>query len=259
VIDQAAAGPSSPTIGYRLRFVSDAALPDPQVPPATLPASPDASSPPSGSPSSPRGPAPEAKRPAWAPLTLAAFVGLVICSNAATAVWANWVNSNPEGLLLLSSRNRYLALTLAAGVSLPAYAIIAFLRIGVAFVVCHLIGRAYAGEVIGWFKRYLGFTDESVDAFDRGFEKAEWALIPLFAGSNLVAALSGVRQTPPVRLAMLLSVGIAGRLVLMWWLARTFENQLVDFLEWVARYQWWVVGASVALVVLVNMRNLRRR
>lgn len=197
-------------------------------------------------------------RPAWAPLTLAAFVVLVICSNIASAVWARWVNTNPEGLLLLSSRNRYLALTLAAGVSLPFYVAIGFLRVGVAFVVCHLVGRAYRDDVMGWFTKYLGLTKESLDAFDRGFEKAEWALIPFFAGSNIVAALSGVKQTPPAKLLALLAVGIAGRLTLMWWLARTFEDQLVDFLEWLQRYQWWAVGASIGLVVLVNARNLRR-
>ena len=197
-------------------------------------------------------------RPAWAPLALAAFVGLVICSNIASAVWARWVNTNPEGLLLLSSRNRYLALTLAAGVSLPFYVVIGFLRVGAAFVVCHLVGRAYRDDVMGWFTKYLGLTKESLDAFDRGFEKAEWALIPFFAGSNIVAALSGVKRTPPAKLIALLAVGIAGRLTLMWWLARTFEDQLVDFLEWLQRYQWWAVGASVGLVVLVNARNLRR-
>ncbi len=72
-----------------------------------------------------------------------------------------------------------------------------------------------------------------------------------------MAALSGVHRTPPVRLAVLLSIGIAGRLALMWWLARTFEAQLVDFLEWLQRYQWWAVGISIGLVVLVNLRNLR--
>jgi hypothetical protein len=199
------------------------------------------------------------ERPSWGPFMLAAFVALVVCTNIATAVWARWVDTQPEALLALSARNRYLALTLAAGISLPAYAVIAAARITAAFVVCHLIGRAYAGEVIGWFKRYLGFTEESVDAFDRGFSKAEWVLVPIFAGSNLVAALSGIHRTPPARLAGLLAVGLAGRLLLMWWLARTFEDQLVDFLQWVARYQWWVVGISVVFVVLVNLKNLRRR
>jgi hypothetical protein len=53
-------------------------------------------------------------RPFWAPVPLVLFVGLVICTNVANAVWARWVDTNPEGLLLLSSRNRYLALTLAS-------------------------------------------------------------------------------------------------------------------------------------------------
>ena len=44
----------------------------------------------------------------------------------------------------------------------------------------------------------------------------------------------------------------------MWWLAKTFESQLLDILEFVQRYQWWVVGLSIAAVVLINVRNLRR-
>jgi len=196
-------------------------------------------------------------RPSWAPLTLVAFVLLVIATNAASAVWARWVDTNPEGLLVLSSRNRYLALTLAAGVPVGTYVVIAFLRIGAAFAVCHMIGRAYHDDAIGWFRKYLGVSQDAVDTFNRGFSKAEWFLIPFFAGSNIVAALSGVHRTPPVRLVVLLSIGIAGRLAMMWWLARTFEAQLVDFLEWLQRYQWWAVGISIAIVVLVNLRNFR--
>jgi hypothetical protein len=196
-------------------------------------------------------------RPSWAPLTLVAFVALVIATNVASGVWARWVDTNPEALLALSSRNRYLALTLAAGVPVWVYVVIGFLRIGTAFVVCHLIGRAYHDDAIGWFRKYLGVSSEAITTFNNGFSKAEWFLIPFFAGSNIVAALSGVHRTPPVRLAALLSIGIAARLALMWWLARTFESQLVDFLGWLQRYQWWAVGISIALVVVVNLRNLR--
>jgi hypothetical protein len=196
-------------------------------------------------------------RPAWAPLTLVAFVLLVIATNVATAVWARWIDTNPEGLLLLSSRNRYLALALAAGVPLGLYAAIGFARIGAAFAVCHMIGRAYHDDAIGWFRKYLGVRPDSIDSFNRGFGKAEWFLIPFFAGSNIVAALSGVHRTPPLRLGVLLSIGIGLRLALFWLLARTFEIQLVSFLEWLQRYQWWAVGTSIALVVVVNLRNFR--
>jgi len=196
-------------------------------------------------------------RPVWAPLTLIAFVVLVICSNIASGVWARWVDTNPEGLLMLSSRNRYLALTLAADIPLSSYIVIGSLRIALAFVVCYLIGRAYHDDAIGWFTKYLGVTPEAIDGFNRGFALAEWALIPFFAGSNIVAALSGVHRTPPFKLAALLSVGIAGRLALMWWLARTFEAQLVDFLELLQRYQWWAVGISIVFVLAMNFRNFR--
>ena len=110
----------------------------------------------------------------------------------------------------------------------------------------------------------LGKVSHSADprearSQDRGFEKAEWALIPIFSGSNIVAVLTGVRRTPVRKLVLLLSIGIAGRLALMWWLARFFDDELESFLRFTTRYQWWVLGLSIGTVVLVNLRNLRRR
>lgn len=195
--------------------------------------------------------------PAWGPLVLVSFVGLVIASNIATAVWARWIETNPEGLLMLSSRNRYLALTLAAGIGVWAYAIIASIRLAVAFVVCHLIGRGYRTQALNWFTRYLGMTPSGLDGFQRVYERAKWVVIPFFVGSNIVGVISGIQRTPPGRLAALLAVGLAARLALFWWLARVFEAPLLDFLDLVQRYQWWVVGLSIAAVVLINGRNFR--
>jgi hypothetical protein len=189
---------------------------------------------------------------------LVAFVGLVICTNVANVVWATWADDNPAGLIALSSRQRYLVLAVAGGISPLAFAIIGAARIAIAFVVCHLIGRAYREQALTWFTRYLGFTDEALDTYNRGFSAAEIGLIPFFAGSNIVAVLTGIHRTPPVRLAVLLAVGIAGRLVLMWYLAKTFEDQLLDALRFTGRYQWWVLGLSLAIVLAVNFRNFRR-
>ena len=187
-------------------------------------------------------------RPAWAPLTLVAFVALVICTNIASAVWAKWVNTNPSGLLILSSRNRYLALTLASGVPLGSFVLIATTRIAAAFVVCHMIGRAYHDDAHRLVHEVPRCHHRSRStAFNRGFAKAEWAIIPFFVGSNIVAALSGVHRTPPAKLAGLLAIGIAGRLLLIWWMARTFEDQLVTILEWLRE------------VPVVGRRHLDRR
>lgn len=197
------------------------------------------------------------ERPRWAPLTLAAFVLLVAGTNIAGIAWARLVTDDPALLLMLSSRNRYLALALGADLGGIPYWIIGSLRIAAAFVVCHLIGRAYHATALNWFTRYLGVQPQALDGFRRAYERAEWIVVPFFVGSNLVAALSGVQRTSARRLAALLAVGIAARLVLIQWMAAVFDQQLTDFLTWLQRYSWWAVGISFAIVLVVNMRHLR--
>jgi hypothetical protein len=185
-------------------------------------------------------------------------VGLVVCTNVANAVWAGWVDDHPARLLALSSRQRYLVFTVSSDIGVVPYALIGAARLAAAFVVCHLVGRAYRGDVLRLFTRYLGLTPEAIDAYHRGLDRAEIVVVPFFVGSNLIAALTGIRRTPPGRLAVLLAAGIAVRLALMWWLAKAFEDPLKDVLRWVDRYDRWVILASVALVVAVNVRNFRR-
>ncbi len=196
--------------------------------------------------------------PRWAPLALIAFVGLVLCSNAANIVWSDWAEEHPAALLALSSRQRYLVLSVAGGISPLAYVVVATTRLAAAFVVCHLIGRAYHDQALTWMTRYLGQTPEGIAAFQRGFTTAEIFLIPFFAGSNIVAVLSGIHRTSAARLATLLAIGLAGRLALMWWLAQSFEEELLDVLKFLQRYQWWAIGLSVLVVVYVNARYVRR-
>jgi membrane protein DedA with SNARE-associated domain len=197
-------------------------------------------------------------RPWWAPLTIVAFVALVICTNVANAVWARWVDTNPAALLALSSRQRYLALSVPGGIGVIPYVMIGTLRIAAAFVVCHLAGRAYRDDLLRLFTRYLGLTPEALDAYHQALDKAEIAVIPFFVGSNIVAVLTGIRRTHPLKLAVLLAIGIAGRLALIWWLAKAFEEPLEDFLHVVQRFQWWIVIVSIVAVVLINVRNYRR-
>src|SRR5207237_586311 len=152
------------------------------------------------------------KPPPWAPLTLVAFIALVVCTNAANVVWASWADDHPAALMELSSRQRYLILAVAGGISPFWYAVIGFVRIAVAFLVCHMVGRAYRDQALSWFTRYLGVRRSQLDSMNRGFSAAEIGLIPFFAGSNIVAVLTGVHRTRPAKLAVLLTIGIAGRL-----------------------------------------------
>lgn len=199
------------------------------------------------------------RRPAWAPWSLAAFATLVTAGNIAGIFWARIVDSSPALLIALSSRNRWLALALGAELDPVAYWIIAPLRLAAAYAICHLIGRAYHATALNWFTRYLGVKPSALDSFRRGFERADWVVVPFFAGSNIVAALTGVQRMATARLVVLLSIGIVGRLALIHWLSHVFADELDAVLGWVQRYSWWLVGASVIAAVLLNTSNIRRR
>ena len=82
--------------------------------------------------------------PIWGFAAVAAFVALVVCGYVATAVAPTWANSNPEGLLALNARIRHLLLAVGGGIEWWPYLLVGGLRLALAFVVCHLIGRAFS-------------------------------------------------------------------------------------------------------------------
>jgi membrane protein DedA with SNARE-associated domain len=196
-------------------------------------------------------------RPWWAPLTLAAFVALVVCSNIGTAVSTRWVNTNPEALLALSSRVRHLV-AVAARIDWWAYAAIASARLALAFVVCHLIGRAYGRTVLVWFGKFLGSTPQQIQGILQMFHSAEWFVVPFFVGSNIVAAISGISKMSARRTALLVAIGLAVRLPFWWLVARLADDQVDDVLHFLARYQTPALIVSIVLTVLVLGRNLYR-
>jgi uncharacterized membrane protein YuzA (DUF378 family) len=195
--------------------------------------------------------------PRAGPVWLVAFVALVICSNIAAATWPTLDDEHPAKLLMLSSRNRFLVATAASDISPWTWALIGALRLTAAALVCHMLGRAYGDRALRWFWRYLGMPQEQVSRFEQAFANAEWVIIPFFVGSNIVWVLSGAAATTWKRLVPLLVVGLAGRLALMWWLAKRFEEEVRSTLSWIDRYQWWFLGGSILVVVLSQVRNLR--
>jgi membrane protein DedA with SNARE-associated domain len=195
---------------------------------------------------------------AWyGPYLLVVFVALVVCTNIANVGFAT-VKAHPERLIMLSSRNRYLILAVGAHISPLAYVAIATLRLTLAAAVCHFIGRAYGDQALRWFSRFLGMTSEAVDRFEQQYRRAEWVLIPIFVGSNIVFVLSGTVKTRWRRILPLLLLGIAGRLALLWWLAKQFKSQVESVTNFLQRWQVPIIIVSIVLVVASNLLNFRR-
>jgi hypothetical protein len=101
-------------------------------------------------------------------------------------------------------------------------------------------------------------SKEGVDRFEQQYRVAEWVLIPLFVGSNIVFVLSGTVQTTWKRILPLLLIGIAARLALLWWLAKAFESEVKSVIDWLNRYQIPIIIGSLVIVVLTNVVNFRR-
>ena len=198
------------------------------------------------------------ERAAYGPYLLVAFVALVVCTNIANIGFANWASTRPELLISLSSRNRYLIFAVGAGISPVTWALIATIRLTLAAAVCHFLGRAYGDQALRWFSRFLGMTPEAVDRFEMQYRKAEWVLIPIFVGSNIVFVLSGAVKTRWRRIVPLLLTGIAARLALLWWLAKQFESEVRSVTNFLQRWQVPIIIVSVVLVVGSNVANVRR-
>jgi membrane protein DedA with SNARE-associated domain len=128
----------------------------------------------------------------------------------------------------------------------------------VSAVVCYGLGRVFGDRVLRWLRRYLGVPQASIDQLERGFETASWAVVPFFAGSNIVAMLAGLRPLPFKRFVTLVALGSAARLVLFWFLAERLRSPLETFVKYSTKYQVPLMVALVGWVVFSNVRNFRR-
>ena len=78
------------------------------------------------------------------------------------------------------------------------YIVIGTLRIAAAFVVCHLVGRAYRDRCAACASPATSASrPKRSTPINRGFDKAEVLIIPFFVGSNIVAALTRRASHPP--------------------------------------------------------------
>jgi hypothetical protein len=188
-------------------------------------------------------------------ILLGAFVTLSLLSVVGTVLSARLVNHAPALLLALAPANRHLLLTSAAGVNPVAYVLAAGLRYALGGTVLYLLGRDYGEAARAWFERQPGGIPGSVRWIEKGFDRAWWAVVPVMVGSNAARLLGGARQIPARTYAALLGLGIAGRLALFWYLGKRFQKSLEGVLDFIDRYQWWIIAAFVVVTVFQSYRK----
>jgi hypothetical protein len=188
-------------------------------------------------------------------ILLGAFATLSTMSIVGTVLSARLVNHAPVLLLVLAPANRHLLLTSAAGINPVAYVIAAGGRYVVGGTVLYLLGRDYGDACRAWFERQPGGLPGSVRWIEKGFDAAWWAVVPVMVGSHAARLLAGARKIPGRTFAVLLGIGIAGRLALFWYLGQRFKVALEGVLDFIDRYQWWIIAAFLVVTVFQSSRK----
>jgi hypothetical protein len=191
-------------------------------------------------------------------LLLFAYAVLYAAAWVSSILAPRWVADRSELLIAGSARIRHLLFVVPAGISPGAYAGIGFARMMVSAAVCYLLGRWYGTRGFAWLDRQLmGQRPAILRWLERLTDRYGWLSVFLMPGSNVVCALVGHSQMRPRTFFSIVSAGIAFRLVWVWVAAKRWEAQLDAILDWIARYQWWLVGAFFAVAVLQSVRQAR--
>ena len=185
-------------------------------------------------------------------LTSLLFVIGTIGSNIGPAL----VDDHPVWVLTLSSRNRNLFGSVPYIDPLP-YVLIGFTRVLIAGIALYLVGKWYGARALGWVESNMGELPAIYRWTERIVDRAGSVALVLMPGSNIVCLMLGHRKMPPRRFVPLLMVGIAIKLAVLWQGGRIFEDQIRSFLNYIEKYQWWVVIALFSISIFQSVRRGR--
>ena len=183
-------------------------------------------------------------------LTTMLFVIGTIGTNIGPAL----VDERPKLVLLLSSRNRNLFASVPY-IDLLSYSVIGFFRVLLAGVALFLVGRWYGEKATSWVSGNVGEMPAIYRWTERAVDKAGALMVVLMPGSNVVCLLVGHRKMKTQRFVPLLMLGIAIKLAVLWRGGKLFEQQIKDFLNYIEKYQWWVVGG---LFIASSIQSARK-
>lgn len=166
------------------------------------------------------------------------------------------VDEHPVLVLILSSRNRNLFGSVPY-IDPFMYTLIGFPRIAVAGIALFLVGRWYGTRALGWVENNMGELPAIYRWTERAVDKAGSVALVLMPGSNIVCLMLGHRRMAPRRFVPLLMLGIAIKLTVLWQGGRIFEDQIRSFLNYIEKYQWWLVIGLFAISMLQSVRRGR--
>ncbi|MEX1217129.1 MAG: hypothetical protein WEA11_01260 [Acidimicrobiales bacterium] len=189
-------------------------------------------------------------------MLIAPIVVLIIAGYTADALWPDLVNSNPELLISLSSKNRYLVLVVN-NIEPLAFFLIATIRLLLPDPFFFAIGWFYGAAALRWMERRTPTTGRYMRSAEGWFGKWGAPLVMIFP-NNYICLIAGAAKMSPFRFAALNIVGTIGRLLMITAIGDVFAGPIDSVLGFVANWRLPLLAISIGLVVLFWIGELRR-
>jgi len=187
---------------------------------------------------------------------LAPIIALTVAGTLGDWFAAAIINEHPLLQMFINPRNRYLALASNQVDTVPFY-VVGFTRLVLTDPLYYLLGYFYGDNALRWIEKKLGEDGAVVQTFERFFSKAAYPIV-LLAPNGYICAMAGMTGMRPRIFITLNTVGTIGRLIVIRQTAAALESPLESVLDFIQRYQWWIVGFSIALGVWQLSGKFRR-
>lgn len=188
-------------------------------------------------------------------LVVGAIAVLVVIGYVADATWPTLVEDHPLLLVAMKPLNRYLIAT-SNQLDAFSYYTVGAARLLLSDPLFYLLGMWYGDRAIEWVRTKAPTYGTLLDGAQRGFTKAAYLLV-FIAPNNWICLFAGASRLP---WKLFFAVNVAGtfaRLYLIRVLGDAFSSPIDNALDFVGRYRWQFVVASVVLVAITIGREVR--
>lgn len=187
-------------------------------------------------------------------LLVVPMIAITVASWVGDAISPTLLADEPLLLIALIPRNRFLVLA-APQLEFVPFFVVGMGRLLLTDPIFYLFGRWYGDRGLAWAERRFG-APGTVRTLERWFRRAAYPVV-VVAPSNIICVLAGATGMPPGWFAVANFGGTALRMGLIWWIGDVFSEPLLDVVEFVNDYRWWLTGVTIAIVAFSIWRAQR--
>ena len=188
------------------------------------------------------------------PVLLVPIIAATVVAMIGDVVGPSLINEHPLWQINLNPRNRWLLLASSQVAAWPFF-VVGFVRLVAIDPLFYLMGLQHGDAALRWAERKLGDEAGLVRKIEHWFGRAAPGVV-LIAPNGYVCLLAGAAGMRFRTFIALNVIGTVARLTLFIVAGAAFRDQLLDVLELIQRYQWWLVALSL---VIVSLQARKRR